>query len=379
MATISITQENTGKWRYRVYYYDNQGIRHAKSKRGYARQAVAKRDAQILASELEQGANMLDREVGFVNYFEEWLTRYKRGKHAKVTENRYDYFKAALKDFFGVAKLKDITLDRWQDFINSYGKTHAKDTVRKINAYVRGMVKAAINNQILNRDFTQGVEFVGKTAKDPGLKFLELPFLKKLKDLVYKTANFQANTSYAIAVGLGTGMRYSEVVGLTWADVDFKNQQLNIDKTWDYHFGQGLMPTKTPSSVRVIDMPDDLTQLLKKLKKEQTEAFMAQGYRDPLNLVFRSTRHLVPTDAATNKMLKSYQTKIQVPAQKQITFHGLRHDHVAYLASQNVDIYYISRRLGHKDVSMTLRIYEHMFKKAEAKQVKKTLKALDNL
>jgi integrase len=52
---------------------------------------------------------------------------------------------------------------------------------------------------------------------------------------------------------------------------------------------------------------------------------------------------------------------------KGITFHALRHTHVSQLHDAGVDIVTISKRLGHRSVDVTLRIYSHMFASADTK------------
>ena len=42
------------------------------------------------------------------------------------------------------------------------------------------------------------------------------------------------------------------------------------------------------------------------------------------------------------------------------TFHSLRHSHVAYLLSQGIDIYAISKRLGHSNMTTTGNIYAYL-------------------
>lgn len=48
-------------------------------------------------------------------------------------------------------------------------------------------------------------------------------------------------------------------------------------------------------------------------------------------------------------------------------FHSLRHVHVAYLLSKGIDIYAISKRLGHSDITITLRAYSYLIDEYKAK------------
>lgn len=48
-------------------------------------------------------------------------------------------------------------------------------------------------------------------------------------------------------------------------------------------------------------------------------------------------------------------------------FHSLRHVHVAFLISKGVDIYAISKRLGHSNVTVTLNTYSYLIDEYKAK------------
>ena len=48
-----------------------------------------------------------------------------------------------------------------------------------------------------------------------------------------------------------------------------------------------------------------------------------------------------------------------------ITFHQLRHTHVALLAHLGIDIHKISKKVGHSEETTTLRTYMHILEKTE--------------
>ncbi len=74
---------------------------------------------------------------------------------------------------------------------------------------------------------------------------------------------------YLILIGGATGARYAELLGLTWNDIDFEEQTIDINKTWLLH--QGFGPTKNESSVRRIDIDDHTVSILKEYKQKQLE------------------------------------------------------------------------------------------------------------
>lgn len=129
--------------------------------------------------------------------------------------------------------------------------------------------------------------------------------------------------------------------------------------------------------MRDIDVPVNLLDMLQKLHNEQREANLRTGYRDPKNLAFRNSRHQVPGDAALNRGLKRVEATLGF--KQPVTFHGLRHTHVSYLLAKHCDIAYISQRLGHSDVTITLRVYQHLLKSYETEQAQLAVDALGAL
>ena len=58
-------------------------------------------------------------------------------------------------------------------------------------------------------------------------------------------------------------------------------------------------------------------------------------------------------------------------------FHTLRHTHASNLISQNVNMKYISERLGHASIMITMDIYGHCFKNDSRQQIENALNALE--
>lgn len=365
-------------WTYYVSYKKPDGKRGQKSNGGYS----TKKAAQLAAIEVEQlyshGADLAMRDVGFVEYWDKWIKLYKADKHSQITEARYSTLRKHLLQYFGPDRtLKSVTKSDWQEFLNKYGAHRSKDAVSRLNGYVRSMCRNAIDDQIIYSNFTTGAVLSGRRPKDRSLKFLEIPALKKLYAHCVAHASLGTMYNYVIATGILTGARFAEIMGLQWQDVDFERATININKTWDYTYKTGFMPTKTPASVRVIDISPDLVALLKQLRAEQAAYYMKQGYRDDKDLVFRNKLHQVMGDSAANKAL--HQLEDQLNIKPRITFHGLRHSHVSYLLARGVDINYISHRLGHSDITVTLRVYAHLLKQTERQQVQATIRALQAL
>ena len=52
--------------------------------------------------------------------------------------------------------------------------------------------------------------------------------------------------------------------------------------------------------------------------------------------------------------------------------HMLRHTHCSYLLAKGISIYYISKRLGHKNISVTTEVYSHLLEETYKEDEKAT-------
>lgn len=384
----SITKKN-GKWAVRVSYYDEFGKRHFKNKDGFSR----KKTAEQWATELEQ--SKFDKSIGkrdtkatFSEYYTEWLTTYKFGKVAKITEQEYRYTLRQIEELLPNVKLTDMTRMRYQEFLNAftYGNNkqrasrklegdqpyHSKASVQKLHGHIHAAIIDAVADNIVTSDFCHHAELGGHTGKSAQLKFLDADDMHKLATEVNKNIKLTSTSKSMIYTGLMTGMRVAEVSALTWADIDWKNKTIRINKSWDYVYGEKFKPTKTKSSIRTISITDDLLNHLKQLRALQ----IAGKLDNPDHLIFLNKRGRIPTPGACDLLLKKYHTELGI---KRISFHGLRHTHASYLLYCGVKMEYISKRLGHKNSSITRNIYAHIIKEDQHQEDIRTLSALSQM
>ncbi|MFD1471040.1 site-specific integrase [Companilactobacillus mishanensis] len=363
-------------WTYRVWITNKYGKRVSSSQGGFKTKQEATTTGLEIALKAKQSGISKRENTTFHDYYVYWINTYKIGRLDITSERKYKLIDKLIEKQFGNTLLKDISRTEYQKMIDTYAENHARKTVNEVNGRIRKVVQGAIDERIIYSDFTRNIFISGLASKSSNLKYIEENQAQKLKEMCLDSASMIAITNYEIVFGLLTGCRIGEVMGLTWDCVDFKNKNVNINKSYDYVNYTGFKPTKTVSSIRVISIPNDLVAMLKKLKAEQSELFIKQGDRDPENLVFRNADHKISSDNGVNHNLKNKLKKIK--GATPITFHGLRHTHDSILISNGVDISYISERLGHKDITITLRVYSHLLKKAKIEQNNKAMKVLSS-
>ena len=96
------------------------------------------------------------------------------------------------------------------------------------------------------------------------------------------------------------------------------------------------------------------------------------------NLVFRSEFGTIPTSNALNAKLRGLLADLKLK-RTNFHFHSLRHSHVALLLAEGIDIYAISKRLGHSDISITMNTYAYLIDEYKHETDQKIVEALDKL
>lgn len=366
-------------WTYRIRYQDTDGKRKSLSKSGFRTRTEAYTVGLENELKYKQIGLSDDENISFYDYYANWIKVYKIGKLDKTTESRYNAIGKFIKKNFKDDLLKQITKAQYQNALDEYAKKHVKHTVRRFNGIIRHCIKDALEDRVIYRDFTRDVVIQGAASKSSDLKYLEKKESSKLKRYCKNNASMKSISYYEIFFGLLTGCRYGEVTGLTWGDINYSKKTISITKAFDYKYQSGFKNVKTPSSVRIITINNELIEILKKLHKEQTETFLRQGYRDDLNLVFRNNRHQIISDEAVNKSLKNALKSDDIKSKNIITFHGLRHTHASLLISDNIGIDYISKRLGHSNTSVTMNVYLHLLESKRKVEDDSAMKFLESI
>ena len=349
---MSYARKTKGGYYGYACYYDNDGKRHAKSVGKFK----LKREALSNANKLEEELNNTDfnlYNVTLVKYYDHWYSVYKENSVSDISKSRYLIFKKVLSEYFGDEKLKDIKRSEYQKFINWYGSSHAFSSVSKLNGAVRACVSYAIDDDIITKDFTHNVQLVANKEREYKVQYLSNDELVSLKEAVIGKLNRYNTSRYMILTAIYTGMRKSEIQALTWNDIDFLHSTISISKSWDEN-KKAFKPTKTNSSNRIIKVNRQLLKKLADLKANNSV------------MVFQNVLGTIPTSNALNKCLRSIMNDCGIKKQG-FHFHSLRHVHVAYLLGEGVDIYAISKRLGHSNITVTLRTYSYLIDEYKAK------------
>lgn len=333
-----------------------------------------KKEAQQAAAEVELALakDTLPslKEEPFANFFETWLRLYKTDV-SKNTLQRYRDSLKTVREYFGDKPIQKINKRSYQLFLNEFGQTHARSSTRKLNTHIRACVKDAIDEGLIQKDFTRGAVLTGEKGKRSEEKHLDFEDSVKLLKELYNRLD-KGLMNYLLLLALTSGARFGELVGLTRKDFDFKNNTITINKTWGYtgQMHEGFGPTKNEQSIRTIAMDPQTMKAFQRLFMETPENIHRLVFYSP------KSKYGVLSNGAANKALEGILNELGI---KPITFHSLRHTSASILLYQDVSIYYVSERLGHGDIETTMNTYAHIVKELRQKDEERTAKVFEKM
>lgn len=183
------------------------------------------------------------------------------------------------------------------------------------------------------------------------------------------------------------GLRRGEALGLQWADINFKEATVHIQRDIDFAEDQkGLDDdVKSEDSDRVIPIPPALLQELLRcrgigqayvIEAPRTKTHWSKSTYDRrwLALMVRlheidpSIEHKTVTLSPGRKGKNGQKIPPKCFVRSALTAHYFRHNYATLLYYAGVELLDAQRYLGHSDPETTLRIYTHLRKIHEHSQ-----------
>lgn len=185
-----------------------------------------------------------------------------------------------------------------------------------------------------------------------------------------------------------TGCRRGEIMGLKWSAVNFKNNSIHINNNLLYSKEYGIYEdtTKTDTSDRIIRLTKETTGLLKEYRAwwERIRREAGANWNSFIEIAdgkgvkhYQKADFLFIKDSGDNigypmhpdsitDWLDKFSEKNNLP---HINPHAFRHTLASVLCLNGIDITTISKWLGHKNVTTTMNIYEHILEQGKEQVV----------
>lgn len=193
-----------------------------------------------------------------------------------------------------------------------------------------------------------------------------------------------------IKVALKTGLRCGELIGLTWSDVDFDKEEINVNHQLVYKKVDGRYKfyaeaPKTKSGTRIIPMTKEVKHELLIQKQRQImngtpSKVIINGYHD---FCFTTKNRVPIMPSAVNSVLynivNAYNKRVNESEGEEklprISAHILRHTACTRMAEYGMDIKVLQYIMGHNSIDITMNVYNHV----SAERNKEEMKKMENI
>jgi integrase len=164
-----------------------------------------------------------------------------------------------------------------------------------------------------------------------------------------------------------TGARRGELLNLRWSAVDLDIKKITITGSTAVIGGERVTGTTKSGRTRVVSIDEATAAVLRQHKADQAADQLRAGgsWRGAKDGYVFTTGWGDPIypDTVTSLMTKLIRAHNQLPHAR---LHDLRHLHATTLLLSGVPVHVVAARLGHADPAITLRVYAHVIRSAEA-------------
>jgi integrase len=331
------------------------GTRKRLKRTGFKTLREAKAEMAELTLAIKNGEFIKENKMSLSQYLDYWLDNYAKTNTKPKTFVEYEKMvNNHLKLSLGSIMLHELKSLHLQNYYKDKLKVLSAQTI----THHHRLLSKALNDAI---DWEFIIKNPAKGAKPPKPVKLEMNTLNvEQLNMLLATAKERTPIYYPVIFAAAhTGMRKSELMGLTWKNVDFKAQRFYIRQTiteanGKYFFNQ-IPKNEKPRGVK---LTAELAKLVHELKEEHDGRKLALGEAfNQQNLVFCNTKGNIMAPSEMTRALKRALRAAQLP---DIRFHDLRHSHATILLQENVHPKIVSARLGHSKIQVTMDTYSHI-------------------
>lgn len=355
-----------------VEYWDSTGKLKQKSIKRYDKKKDAEKHLLNLKFEISNNKYVTPAELTFVDrcnlYYDDKAKDFSPTtlKRSKGVINKH------VKSFFKQTKLTDVTISMYQRWINNMYNVNDLNstTIKEITIKTNAVLRECYRLKEINENIPDFI--IAPKRKEKERRKIEVFTVKESKKIL-ANSYLEPKLQLPLHLFLLAGLRFGEMAGLLWEDVNYKEKTLYIKHNLVYVNGEYfLRPTKTKET-REIVVPNDLIKLLKKEELRQKKLRLEGLLDNEWNVVCVNTRYKYWSNESFRLAYIKYLDNINV---RYLNIHKLRHAHATLLLYSGTDMKTVSERLGHSDINITMNTYSHVLKEMDLKASKNIEKLL---
>ncbi len=358
------------KYKVRVNYKDAKGNYKQVCKTAYGMEDAKRQEYLIklkVTEKDEASVNRMSVQALYEEYIFNKQYEVRLSTLSKTKQVMRNYILRELSDY-NLSKLGAKELQKWKLSMEERDLA----TTTKNNAYteLRTMLNFAVKMEYISKNplslvgnFKAPLEMKKEMdfyTPDEFKKFISAGYQYALNTQKEKSSYFEWDYYVFFNIAFYTGLRKGEIHGLRWSCVE--GNCLNVK----YSICQKVTkedietPPKNRSSIRKIQIPKPLIDILKEHKKRKM-TLPNFSEEDRVLGVDKSLR-----DTSIRNRSREFA---KIAGVKYIRIHDFRHSHASLLANMGINIQEVSRRLGHANIEMTWNTYSHLYPQEEEKAI----------
>lgn len=328
---------------------------------------------------IEEGKAALDNPR-VKDYGEKWLSLVTADMQVKNKEIYTAAIRLHVLPVIGELHLREVTPDDARRvMIGLSGKSASLQS--KVLNTMRKMFDNAIENDLIAKNPCAKLKNTGYKAKEKTA--LSADQMQILLDAVKGT---RAETF--VALGLYTGMRREEILGLQWSSVELTGNapHIKVERALRWEHSRAVVSNllKSNAASRTIPIPKPLLEHLRSL--DRVGDFVVGG--EPLSQTQFKNLWKIVTNRQTGEKTytvpysngekatfvrelggKSRGGNFRYTIDFDVSPHILRHTYITNLILSGVDLKTVQYVAGHADISLTLNIYTHLVERSPEKML----------
>lgn len=307
---------------------------------------------QAAAVEVNQGTYTAPQRMTVGQWLDIWTADYL-GKLKPNTVRIYEgNVKNHIKPALGAIRLADLHPHMIQKFINN--SELAPPSIRLAYRVLHTAMEKAVDLGYIHQNPARGCELPREERAD----IHPLDDQQTAALLVAAKGN---EIEYLITVALFTGLRQSELLGLTWDSIDFDSGTINVSKQLTRHKDRpqhGMFATPKSGKGRTIAPAPSVMKTLQAQRRKQIEMQLKAGplWNNAYNLVFTND-----TGEAFEawRVTQDFAIVCATAGLEEVRFHDTRHTYAVNAIRAGDDIKTVQGNLGHATAAFTLDRYGH--------------------
>lgn len=332
---------------------------------------------QAIQKELNDGIDYAAGEIIVLDLLKRYIAT-KTGVRYNTKVGYQFVLNLVSKESFGCLKIRDIKpSDAKQWFIKLYQDGRRYSTITSVRGVLRPAFEMAVEDDIIRRNpfsfqITDVVPNDSKTRQAISGEVKER-FLTFIRESRHYSQYYDE-----IIILLGTGMRVSELYGLTRADLDFEARRIKVERqlTRTRHCEYYVEKPKTASGERYIPMTDEVYRAFQNAvqrRKQPKVELLIDGHtgflfldKDGKPKVAMHLEHVMKR--IVDRYNDAHEDKLP-----SITPHVLRHTFCTEMANSGIDLKSLQYLMGHSDAGVTLNVYTHASYEAAENAMRKAV------